>query len=92
MRLGKHHTKQEQAELQEQMPEGVYLFYSLARGNYEIRAPLNTSNAPAYKVLRSIPRREMMKWDNPTSTINYVARRAMWDNKLPVAMKMKNTN
>lgn len=69
------YSLQENKKLQAVMPDGVLLTYSYSLKAYELR--VRPAGMRSTRVLRAIPRDEVMRWREPRLVLNYAARRAL---------------
>jgi len=85
MRFEEFYNRQEHGVLSAAMPSGALLFYSWVSHAYEIRHI--PEGMRSTRLLRSIPRAEILRWREPRLTLNHAARHALKVAGLPAAVR-----
>jgi len=84
--ISDRHIPQEQAWLQEALPENTFLVYNKVHDLYAVMYKFAPAR-PYNSVVARVPRANLKIWVRPRRVLNYVARRALYERKVPVEMR-----
>lgn len=79
----------EKARLQKACPKNVLLHYNYQTGEYEfLYKPPGVKES---KVVGSVPRTRVLRWQQPNTILNHAVRHALKVHKLPTKIRLKGT-
>lgn len=84
--ISDRHIPQERAWLEEALPSKTFLIHNKAHDLYAVMYKLSPAR-PYNSVLARVPRDVIKAWTRPRRVLNYVARRALYERKVPVEMR-----
>lgn len=84
--ISDRHIPQEQAWLQEALPESAFLVHNKTHDLYAVMYKPNPSR-PYSSLLARVPRATIKAWTRPRKVLNYVARRRLYERDAPVEMR-----
>lgn len=84
--ISDRHIPQEQAWLEEALPESTFLVHNKSHDLYAVMYKPGPAR-PYNSTLVRVPRANIKVWTRPRKVLNYVARRVLYEKNAPVEMR-----